>query len=278
MLRRRWRFRDDLSPPRSDGEAEKATSQLAHLQEEAREARNDLTRLHHEVVEAEDRVVSTNAAQLLEANEQLVVSTLRAQVDVATSADELKEVSRLAELDALTGLPNRALLLDRFTQAIAHAKRNKTWLALLFLDLDNFKKINDTLGHAVGDQALKLAACCLVSAVREEDTVSRHSGDEFLILLAEVAQASDAVLVAEKVIAALGHAGRVGNHDLCLTASIGISVYPNDGDDAPTLIDRADAAMYLAKKHGLGSFVFHGQEPKGDQSLSTPVSHRMGNP
>jgi diguanylate cyclase (GGDEF)-like protein len=165
-------------------------------------------------------------------------------------------VSRSAALDQLTGLPKRALLRERLGQAIVHAKRNDTLLALLFLDLDDFKQINDAFGHAAGDQALKLAAKCLVSAVRAGDTVSRHGGDEFVILLAGVTHASDAVLVAEKVLATLSAPSQVGEDSLRLTASIGISVYPDNGGDPDTLIDCADTAMYFAKRHGLGTFAF----------------------
>ena len=136
-----------------------------------------------------------------------------------------------------------------------------TRFALLFLDLDNFKEINDTLGHAVGDQALKRAADCLVSSIRGADSVSRHGGDEFLILLTEMSQASDVVRIAQKVMRALGTPVRVGDQVLRLTASIGISIYPEDGEDATTLIDLADAAMYRAKRKGPGGFAFHGDAP-----------------
>ncbi|MEE7566050.1 diguanylate cyclase, partial [Xanthomonas sp. Kuri4-3] len=122
------------------------------------------------------------------------------------------------------------------------------------------KHINDTLGHAVGDQVLKLVADSLSAAVRGADLVNRYGGDEFLVLLGEISQAADAERVAEKIIALLGVPRRIGEHVLRLTASIGISVYPEDGDDVQTLIDHADAAMYQAKAYGLGSFVFHGSD------------------
>jgi diguanylate cyclase (GGDEF)-like protein len=241
------------------------------LQKAVEEARADLTRLHADVVEAEDRLVKANAAQLLEANEELVVSTVRAQTHAEACAAELKGVSRASQRDALTNLPNRALLLDRLAHAIASARRHRSRLAVLFLDLNDFKKINDTLGHAVGDEALKTAAQCLRSAVRDVDTVSRYGGDEFLILLAEVSQASDAFLVAEKMITSLGSAHTLGAHVVRLAASIGISIYPDDGEDAATLIDRADAAMYLAKRYEFGSVVFHGQGPTRDGSTRPSV-------
>lgn len=150
-------------------------------------------RLRQQVIDAESRLDSRREAQLVEANEQLVVSALSARIDADTCAETLQEMSRSLGLDALTGLPNRALLLDRFAQAIAHAHHHGTRLALLFLDIDNFKLINDTFGHAIGDEVLRLAARRLASSVRDVDTVSRHGGDEFLILLTEVSQVSDAI-------------------------------------------------------------------------------------
>jgi diguanylate cyclase (GGDEF)-like protein len=217
-------------------------------------------------------------ARLVEANEQLVVATLRAQSDAETSAQALKEASRLAEHDALTDLPNRVLLLDRLTLAIANARRRGIRLALLFVDIDHFKEINDALGHAAGDEVLKQAARCLMSSIRMADTVSRHGGDEFLILLTELSQAADVVPIAEKVIVALAAPNRVGDHVLRLRASIGISLYPEDGPDAETLIDRADAAMYRAKRQALGRYVFHGDAPVGERSRSALVVQTLQQP
>jgi diguanylate cyclase len=180
------------------------------------------------------------------------VESLRAQVEAESALDALQEITRRAEHDPLTQLPNRVLLLDRFSRAIASAERHGGRLALLFLDLDGFKQINDTLGHATGDEVLKLVAQRLSSAVRKADTVSRHGGDEFLILLTEVSQASDARLIAEKVRAALKAPARVGPHRFDLSASIGISLYPDDGLDADQLIEQADTAMYEAKRRNDG--------------------------
>lgn len=257
-------------PDPSDAAAANAERELARLQGKIDAARAVLFRLLQDVVAAESRLSNSQGTELLEANEQLVVAALRDQTDAETAANALTEASRSAGLDALTQLPNRVLLLDRFERAIATAKRHGARLALLFLDLNNFKQINDMLGHAVGDEVLKQVAQRLTSAIREADTLSRLGGDEFLILLTEVSHASDAVLVVDKVIAKLGAPSRVGDHVLRLTASIGICIYPDDGGDATTLIDRADAAMYRAKRHGHGSFAFHGKEPAGVRGLDSP--------
>ena len=251
---------DAIHDAPDDAEA-KARERLGQLQGQVEAMRAVLVQLLQEVVQAESRLDRGQTAQLLEANENLVVSALGAQTDAETANGALDEASRVATLDPLTGLPNRTLLMDRFDSAIAHAKRHGNRVALLFLDLDAFKQINDRLGHAAGDQALQLVADCLSSLVRETDTVSRHGGDEFLILLSEVAHAGDAARVASKVNATLGSYARILNRAVDLSASIGISVYPDDGEDAKLLIDRADVAMYRAKKQGLGGYVFHGHRP-----------------
>ncbi len=209
--------------------------------------------------------------QLVAANEQLVVTALRAQSAADASALALEALSRSSELDSLTGLPNRQSLLSRFIYAIAIARRTGTQLAVLFVDLNNFKQINDALGHAVGDQVLRLAAQRLATAVRESDTVSRHGGDEFLILLTDVSHATDVVQIATKLIGALGRPARVGEHVLRLTASIGISMFPGDGVDTDALIKRADEAMYRAKRNGGGSFAFCENPSSPQDQMEVPV-------
>jgi diguanylate cyclase (GGDEF)-like protein/PAS domain S-box-containing protein len=166
------------------------------------------------------------------------------------------ETSHLARHDALTDLPNRLLLNDRLTQAISLAHRNHSQLAVLFLDLDGFKHINDSLGHSVGDKLLQSVAERLSSCVRKSDTVSRQGGDEFVILLSEVTQAADAAIIAAKIIAELKRGHRIGKHRLRISASIGLSTYPNDGEDAETLIKHADTAMYDAKHSGRDKYRF----------------------
>ncbi len=166
------------------------------------------------------------------------------------------EISRLARRDALTGLPNRTLLVDRVGAAIASAQRHQHKLAVIFLDLDRFKHVNDSLGHAVGDRLLRSVASRLTGAVRASDTVSRQGGDEFVILLSEVRHREDVVVAAGKIVAALAQPHQVDGQDLYVTASLGIAVYDEDGADVHTLIKNADVAMYYAKDHGRDNYQF----------------------
>ena len=247
------------TPDNTDAAIARATQELAALRAEVEHTQAVLAQLQAVASAAPAQLKSTHVADLLEANERLVISVLQAKTDAEGTMRALMEVSRVAELDGLTGLPNRMLFLDRFTQAIAGKRRRNARMALLFIDLDHFKQINDSLGHAVGDEVLKLAARCMVESVRASDTVSRHGGDEFLILLDEVAQASDAAAIADKIIVALARPARIGNQVMSLTASIGISLFPDDGDDVCTLIDRADSAMYRAKRLDHGHRMFFDQ-------------------
>ncbi|MGE5466545.1 MAG: diguanylate cyclase domain-containing protein [Ignavibacteria bacterium] len=170
-------------------------------------------------------------------------------------------IHQLAYYDSLTGLPNRSLLMDRLSQALSQAKRFSRALAVMFLDLDDFKRINDTLGHFAGDELLKQVALRLVGCVRTGDTISRQGGDEFVIVLAEIGQAADAARVAEKVLRAMDAPFRISGHDLMITVSIGISVYPVNGvDDVQELMKKADIAMYAAKRSGHNRYAFHEAE------------------
>lgn len=255
-----------------------AAQELALLQEQTREARTELIHVCGKLVLAERLLEENRVAQLVEANEQLVLATLTAHTRASECEEELNVAARSGEIDALTELPNRNLLLDRFATAIAGARRHGTRLAVLFLDIDNFKDINDTLGHAIGDEVLRLAAQRIVSSVRETDTVSRHGGDEFLILVTELAHAPDAVRIADAVITALGVPNRLGDHVLRLRASIGISIYPDDGEDMQLLIDRADAAMYRAKRCGMGRLLFHHASPEDEQNAHAPMIGALQRP
>ena len=176
--------------------------------------------------------------------------------DVSVARAMSLKMSYLAQHDFLTGLPNRLLLNDRLTQAIVAARRHRTSLAVLFVDVDHFKHINDSLGHTVGDQLLKSIARRLVSCVRTSDTVSRHGGDEFVVLLSEVGRAEGAALSADKILAALSAAHHIDNQDLRVTVSAGIGVYPDNGTDAETLLKSADAALFHAKARGRNDYQF----------------------
>ena len=256
------------SPDSKGAKIAAAEHDLARITGQVESMRSVLVRLLQDVVVAEKRLGNSELSQLVEANEQLLVSALRDQTDTENAVLALTEASRNAELDPLTQLPNRVLLLDRFALAMTMARRRSARLAVLFVDIDEFKQINDALGHAVGDEVLKHVAHCLTGSVREADTVSRQGGDEFVILLTEVSQPGDAVRVAEKLIAALGTPKLIGGHVMQLKASVGISVYPDHGDEAETLVEMADAAMYRAKRQGHGGYMVHGQAPSGNEPVA----------
>jgi diguanylate cyclase (GGDEF)-like protein/PAS domain S-box-containing protein len=176
--------------------------------------------------------------------------------DVSAARAMSLRMSYLAQHDFLTELPNRMLLNDRLVQAMALAHRHHTALAVLFVDVDRFKQINDTLGHAIGDQVLKSVARRLVACVRSSDTVSRYGGDEFVVLLSEVARSEDVALSAHKILAALSTAHRIEHQELHVTVSVGIGVFPDDGTDAEVLLKNADAALLNAKARGRGNHQF----------------------
>jgi diguanylate cyclase (GGDEF)-like protein/PAS domain S-box-containing protein len=170
--------------------------------------------------------------------------------DVSAARAMTLSMSYLAQHDSLTNLPNRLLLSDRLTEAMALAHRYQRQLAVLFLDLDRFKHINDSLGHMIGDRLLQSIAQRLLGCVRVSDTVSRQGGDEFVILLSEVAHARDATVCADKILSALRAPHIIDKHEVHVTASIGIVTYPDDGSDVDTLMRHADFAMYHAKENG----------------------------
>ena len=176
--------------------------------------------------------------------------------DVSAARAMAAQIAHTAQHDFLTGLPNRMLLNDRVGQAIAAAERHEKQVAVLFLDLDGFKHINDSLGHPTGDRLLQSIAWRLVECVRGADTVSRQGGDEFVVLLSELEQPEDAAHTARRMLQVVAEAHSIDQHDLHVTTSIGVSVYPDDGLDAETLIKNADTAMYQAKENGRQSYRF----------------------
>lgn len=173
--------------------------------------------------------------------------------DVSERVNYQKELEYQATHDSLTGLANRNLLNDRITQAIAWAKRQDLSVGLMLLDLDHFKLINDASGHGAGDEMLKQVANRLSHCVRETDTVARLGGDEFVIILTDLPETGDVDIVAEKILAALARPFEINDHDVFVTASIGISLYPRDGDHGEILLRYADIAMYRVKEHGRNS-------------------------
>jgi diguanylate cyclase (GGDEF)-like protein/PAS domain S-box-containing protein len=176
--------------------------------------------------------------------------------DVSAARKMALQMAHSAQHDFLTGLPNRMLLNDRVGQAVALAPRHLKGVAVLFLDLDGFKHINDSLGHSIGDKLLQSIAKRLVDCVRGSDTVSRQGGDEFVVLLSEVEQPEDAAITARRMLQAVAEPHSIDQHELHVTTSIGVSVYPDDGLNAETLIKNADTAMYQAKENGRQSYQF----------------------
>nr|WP_218171846.1 GGDEF and EAL domain-containing protein [Pseudomonas yamanorum] len=194
---------------------------------------------------------------------------------VEERVQELLKVSHLLQYDALTELPNSTLLGDRLTQAIAVCRRHDTQLAVMFIGLDRFKRINNALGHPVGDEVLKQVSQSLVATVRESDSVFRYGSDEFVLILNDVHHPQQTQHIAEKVLKAVSHTRYVAGHDLSVTASLGISIYPDDSQSAVELIKKAETAMHAAKDHGPNDFSFFIDDmnlrAQEQQSLETAI-------
>ncbi len=247
------------TPPRID---------LLHP-EDSISAREDAVRLREQAVNLlEQEIITAETTQktsdphlkvLQQANANLVIATIEAHKLAEQIQMSKTHLDHLAHHDGLTDLPNRMLLHDRLGQAIESARRRGRKLALLFMDVDRFKNINDSLGHGVGDQLLQSVAKRLVECVRHSDSVCRQGGDEFIILLAEIEHAEDAALSAQKVLTALAIPHRIDQHDLYISVSIGICIYPDDGSDATSLIKGADMAMYRTKENGGNDYTFFEQ-------------------
>jgi diguanylate cyclase (GGDEF)-like protein/PAS domain S-box-containing protein len=181
----------------------------------------------------------------------------------------------LAHHDALTGMPTRALLRDRVEVAIGHAARDGVHLALLFVDLDRFKLINDSMGHEVGDHLLQAVSLRLKETLRESDTVSRHGGDEFLVLLPSLPSVQDAGRVAEKVIEQIAVPFELDDREVIITSSIGIAVYPENGRDLDMLLRNADAAMYAAKQAGRNRYLYYSDSMNAQAADRLMLEHEL---
>jgi len=231
--------------------------------------------VEYKVAKAADDLHQVNADLAREMAERVVLESELAdtKIDLADVRDDLsksqakeEETRKLSLKDALTGLPNRVLFEQSLDNALTQAKRNGWGLAVLFIDIDNFKSINDTYGHDMGDKVLIMVADRLKSSVREEDTVSRWAGDEFMLLLMEVRQKADVTSLAEKMVNRISEDFEFNRTVLSIRVSIGISLYPADGETADILFKKADTAMYKAKraeKRGLQSRESALDRPKG---------------
>lgn len=233
---------------------DKATAVLAlnRLQQQAETLDSGLQALRVELVQLQHDIDQLPTHALQEANEQLVIAAIHAETVAEIAVSDLDEMARTSQLDPLTGTPNRGLMLDRLRSAIVQAQRHNTRVAVLFLDLDHFKEINDSYGHAVGDQVIQLVTQCIQTVLRATDTVSRHGGDEFLILLTDIATGSQAEQVASKIQQALRNIPRIADQLIPISASIGIAISPENGTTETELINQADTAMYIAKQNGGG--------------------------
>ncbi len=279
------RFAEELIANASSGERLRvgAASELAREAEEFREAMNGVATLIKN--EAQDRIGNLRITQLVLLSVMLLLIVLealflfrpavrdvrkewvqRAAEHESARAQDQQKLSYLARYDPLTGLINRFLFSDRLESAIVRARRDENLVALMFLDLDDFKAVNDHYGHATGDALLKQVAKRIVASVRETDSVGRIGGDEFTVILESSSRLEDAGQVATKILDAVAEPYLVGNRELRVTASIGIAMYPLDGDDSQSLLRDADIAMYSAKAAGSNTYQYF--TPKLRQSAS----------
>lgn len=203
------------------------------------------------------RVIRETITPMRDPDSGALIGAVATFQDTTTAHELARTLARQAQHDALTGLPNRLLLQDRLQQALQLARRSGGCLALMFLDLDHFKQINDRQGHDVGDELLRQVAGSVLGAVRASDTVCRLGGDEFVVLLPQIHLAEDAAEVARHILAAVAQPYRIGAVTLRVSVSIGIAVFPDDGEDETTLMRRADTAMYQAKRDGRNGLRFH---------------------
>lgn len=234
-----------------------AVDTLAMLNLQADAVRRDLSQMRSDLATLHAQQDGKHSLSLVQANEKLLIAALHAQTVAETAHKSLANLIVANQRDPLTNTPNRALTLERLENAVSMAQRHNALMAVLFVDLDQLKSINDSMGHAAGDAALQMVARCLESAVRSTDTVSRHGGDEFVVVLSELSQPSDASDIAAEMLERLAAPNHIGGHAIGLSASIGIAVFPTDGSTGTTLIEVADRAMYSVKRRGGSGFVFH---------------------
>jgi diguanylate cyclase (GGDEF)-like protein/PAS domain S-box-containing protein len=247
-----------------EDDLERAQHAFAERRTGERASRNVELRLHRKASTEAPLTVALSATGVYIEESGATPGRFLGTYGVARDISERKraeeKISFQAYHDLLTQLPNRILFLDRLSVALVSARRNRRLVGLLFIDLDRFKLVNDTLGHAEGDQFLKGVAARLKSCLRRSDTLARMGGDEFTILLPELSQPEDAAILTEKVIEELRRPLEVGGQEIRPTASIGVALYPNDGEDPDTLIKHADIAMYHVKAAGKNGYAFFGPD------------------
>ena len=222
------------------------------------------TAIHnHNTIDGDNRYIELSASPLFDKEKNCIgiielARDITAHLEIQSELSKQKNIlDHQAHYDALTELPNRLLLNDRLKQAIEKGKRNKSKFALLFIDLDHFKEINDSLGHAVGDEVLKTVTSRLKETIRNEDTIARLGGDEFTVILEDLVQVQDASFIANKILQVLSKSMNVNDEILYVSSSIGISIYPNDGVSSQNLLKFADSAMYKAKDEGRNNFQYY---------------------
>jgi diguanylate cyclase (GGDEF)-like protein len=269
---------DRLYVVRGPDRRRRESAEAANLREGGAQAREGEARVSDEAAPSSEqetgaaesvRATPDHLAMMQEANAHLVIAAIEAHRQAEQAHTDKVQMDHLAHHDVLTGLPNRMLLQDRLSKAIELARRQGKQLAVMFMDLDRFKLINDSLGHVVGDRLLQSVARRLVDCVRQSDTISRQGGDEFVLLLPSIERAEDAAFSAQKILAVLAQPYHIGGNDLDISGSIGISIYPDDGQDAETLIKSADTAMYYAKENGRNRYTFF------EQSMNARVIQRQ---
>ncbi|MEN8304006.1 MAG: EAL domain-containing protein, partial [Campylobacterota bacterium] len=218
---------------------------------------------NHDTKDGDNRYIELSASPLFDSEKNCIgiIESARDITEHLQVQNDLREQKNIlhyqAHHDALTGLPNRVLFNDRIKQAIEKAKRNSSKVALLFIDLDHFKEINDSLGHIVGDEVLKIITSRLKETIRDQDTLARLGGDEFTVILEDLEEAQDSSLIANKILDVLVKPLDVAHNTLYISSSIGISIYPDDGGTAQNLLKYADSAMYKAKDEGRNNYQYY---------------------
>ena len=238
-----------MSDVSDDTSTASARSSLDLLHARADAVREELAAMRRELAQARQELSNVRTAQLLEVNAELVQAAVHADSVAQTAVSSLDELARSTQHDELTGAPTRTLMLDRLETAIAMAGRRSTRVGVIFVDLDGFKQINDSLGHAVGDQVLQMAARRMEASVRESDSVSRHGGDEFVVVCTGDATEADIDRLAAQLLAALAEPVVLDGHPCAISGSVGIAAV-DAGATVATAVAAADAAMYRAKRAG----------------------------